>query len=467
MRRSVAVTTEIALLVGGLTAVAIAFTYPLIRHLTTHLPNDLGDPVLVAWTLGWDAHAIRHGVGQIFNAPNFFPYLHTLAYSDHLIGLAIFTAPVQWLTANPVLTYNLAFIASFVHAGAGMYLLARALTGRRDAAALAALAYAFTPFRVAHLAHLQWLMTGWLPLSLWALHRYFSTGAFAFLLASVGAYLLAEPDRQLLHLLRAAAARGRGDGRGVADAAAAVADRRAGVVAAALRRAGSGAGRLRLLSCPRRPRLRQEAGRDRRVERRRRRLFSRAQPCRALAAWRGRARASTSSFPARSCWSSPAPRSSPRAAPRPPASGCTPRSPPPPSCCRSVRSPRPGAIVPPIPGPYQLLLDTVPGLDGLRAVSRIAVIVVLALSRARRRSARFSSSIACRPAPARGRRRAGARRSSPKGGRRRFQRRASTRCRTRTIVRPTRSSRRAARAARCSSCRWGSPTTRASCGIST
>ena len=96
-----------------------------------------------------------------------------------MIGLAIFTAPVQWLTSNPVLTYNLAFIASFVHAGAGMYLLARALTGRRDAAALAALAYAFTPFRIAHLAHLQWLMTGWLPLSLWALHRYFSTGAFS------------------------------------------------------------------------------------------------------------------------------------------------------------------------------------------------------------------------------------------------------------------------------------------------
>jgi hypothetical protein len=190
MRRSVAVTTEISLLLGGLTAVAIAATYPLIRQLTTHLPNDVGDPVLVAWTLGWDADAIRRGVSGILDAPNFFPYPHTLAYSDHLLGLAIFTSPLQWLTANPVLTYNIAFIASFVQAGGGMYVLARALTGRRDAAALAALAYAFSPFRIAHLAHLQWLMTGWLPLSLWALHRYFSTGAFAFLIASVGAYLL-------------------------------------------------------------------------------------------------------------------------------------------------------------------------------------------------------------------------------------------------------------------------------------
>jgi hypothetical protein len=190
MRRFVAVATEIALLLGGLTVVAVAATYPLVRHITTHLPNDLADPVLVTWILAWDADAFRHGVTQLFNAPSFFPYSHTLVYSETLIGLAVFTAPIQWLSANPVFVYNIAFIASFVQAGAGMYVLARALTGRRDAALLAALAYAFTPLRVAQFAHLQWLMTGWLPLSLWALHRYFSTGAFAFLLASTAAYLL-------------------------------------------------------------------------------------------------------------------------------------------------------------------------------------------------------------------------------------------------------------------------------------
>jgi len=190
MRRFVAVTAETSLLLGGLTALAVAATYPLIRHITTHLPNDLGDPVLVSWILGWDAQAFRLGIGQIFNAPNFFPYSHTLTYSEHAIGIALFTAPLQWLTANPVFVYNVAFIASFVQAGAGMYVLGRTLTGRRDAAVLAALAYAFTPYRVAQFAHLQWLVTGWLPLSLWALHRYFSTGALVFLLGSAAAYLL-------------------------------------------------------------------------------------------------------------------------------------------------------------------------------------------------------------------------------------------------------------------------------------
>ena len=69
-----------------------------------------------------------------------------------MIGVAIFTAPLQWLSANPILVYNVAFIASFVQAGAGMYVLARELTGRRDAALIAALAYAFAPMRVAQFA---------------------------------------------------------------------------------------------------------------------------------------------------------------------------------------------------------------------------------------------------------------------------------------------------------------------------
>src|SRR3978361_548497 len=114
MRRLAALATETSLLLGGLTLAAIAVTYPLVRHITTHLPNDLNDPVLVAWILGWDADAFRSGVTQIFNAPSFFPYLHPLVYSEHLIGLALFTAPLQWLTGNPVLVYNVAFIASFV-----------------------------------------------------------------------------------------------------------------------------------------------------------------------------------------------------------------------------------------------------------------------------------------------------------------------------------------------------------------
>ena len=67
------------------------------------------------------------------------------------------TAPVQWLTGNPVLGYNVAFLFSYVLAGSGMYLLAVSITGNRLAAVVSGVAFAFLPYRVAQLPHLQTL----------------------------------------------------------------------------------------------------------------------------------------------------------------------------------------------------------------------------------------------------------------------------------------------------------------------
>jgi hypothetical protein len=188
--RTSSIGVEAPLVLLGFTLLAIAATFPLIRTIGTHLPGDLGDPVMNTWLLAWDASRMRHGLAGLWDAPNFFPYRHTLAYSDHLLGLAIWTSPLQWATGNPVLVHNAAFLASFALSGAGMYVLARSLTGRRDAAVVAGLIYAFTPYRISQLAHVQMLMSPWLPLSLWALHRYFATGAVRMLFASSACFLL-------------------------------------------------------------------------------------------------------------------------------------------------------------------------------------------------------------------------------------------------------------------------------------
>lgn len=181
---------EAAAVVLGFACLAVAASYPVIVAPGRQLPGGLGDPLLTAWTLAWDADRMLHGLRGIWDAPSFFPYRHTLLYSDHLLGVALFTAPIQWLTHNPVLAYNAAYVGSLVLSGAGMYLLARELTGRRDAALVAAVIYAFQPFRTSHIAHLQWLLTGWLPLSLWALHRYFRTWSGPFLFLAALFYLL-------------------------------------------------------------------------------------------------------------------------------------------------------------------------------------------------------------------------------------------------------------------------------------
>ena len=178
-------------MLAAFSALALATSYPLIvRGLAAHLPGDDRDPLLTAWTLAWDASRIRAGFAGLWDAPNFFPYHHTLAYSDHLLGIAILTAPIQWLTGNPILVYNLAFLAAFVTSAAGMYVLVASLTGRRDVAVVASVAYVCAPFRLGHIAHLQWLTLGWLPLSLWGLHRYLATGAWRFLLIAAAGYLM-------------------------------------------------------------------------------------------------------------------------------------------------------------------------------------------------------------------------------------------------------------------------------------
>ena len=49
--------------------------------------------------------------------------------------------------------------------------IARALTGRRDAAAIAGVVFTLYPYRFDHYSHLELQMTLWMPIALWALHR--------------------------------------------------------------------------------------------------------------------------------------------------------------------------------------------------------------------------------------------------------------------------------------------------------
>lgn len=178
------------MVLGAFTVLTLVMTYPLVRHMTEALPSDLGDPLLNAWILAWDADQLLRGLQSVWDAPFFFPYSNTLTYSEHLLGIAVLVAPVQWIFSNPLLTYNVAFLFSYVLAGSGMYLLVKSLTGQRWAAALAGVAFAFCPYRVAQAPHLQVLMTGWMPIGLWALHRYGAGGSWRTLAVFTAAFLL-------------------------------------------------------------------------------------------------------------------------------------------------------------------------------------------------------------------------------------------------------------------------------------
>ncbi len=161
----------------------------LLRSLAATLPGDRADPVLNAWILWWGTQAAPL-TERWWNAPAFHPHLGTLAYSEHLLGLLPIAAPLQWLTGSPVVTYNVTFLLTFVLSGAAAYVLGRELTGRRDAAWIAGLAYAFAPYRMSQIAHLQVLASFWMPLALAALHRYARDRRPRWLAAFAGATLM-------------------------------------------------------------------------------------------------------------------------------------------------------------------------------------------------------------------------------------------------------------------------------------
>ena len=171
-------------------ALTLVFTWPLAAGVAHDLPGDFGDPLLNGWILAWDAAHLTAGWRAWWSANIFFPHPLGLAYSEHLAAQAIQILPIYWLTANPILCYNLLFLSTFVLSGLGMFLFVRELTNDRAASFVAGLAYAFAPYRVSSLPHLQVLSSAWMPFVLYGFRGYFATRRGAFLVLAAIAWLL-------------------------------------------------------------------------------------------------------------------------------------------------------------------------------------------------------------------------------------------------------------------------------------
>jgi hypothetical protein len=188
-------------------AVTLVATWPLVLGLGRDVAWDLGDPVLVMWILSWDSQqllAILGGdfsrIAGFFDANIFYPSPLTLAYSDHLFAQAVQALPVWAVTRNPILCYNLLFLSTFVLSGLGMYLLARELTGNAWAGFIAGLLFAFAPYRLPQLSHLQVLSAQWMPFVLYGFARYFE-GLRLKPLTGAGAALILQNLSSGYHLL--------------------------------------------------------------------------------------------------------------------------------------------------------------------------------------------------------------------------------------------------------------------------
>jgi hypothetical protein len=161
---------------------AIALTFPLVLHLSSLVPHDPGDPMLSAAILWWNAHVLPF-TDRWWNGFAFYPAPGMMAFSDARLGESVIATPLQWMGLGPVAAYNVTLLATYPLCGVAAYWLAFVLTRRHDAAWIAGAAYAFCPFRAAHIQHLELLGGFALPAALASLHRYVQTARARWLVA--------------------------------------------------------------------------------------------------------------------------------------------------------------------------------------------------------------------------------------------------------------------------------------------
>src|SRR5688572_27678757 len=176
-------TSAIVLAFAGLT---VAMTWPLLSP-TARVVPDSDDAYFSVWRLAWVAHQLPRDPWHLFDANIFYPSSAALAYSDAMLLVSAAGAPAIWSGVSPAIVHNVLLGAAFVSSMWAAFLLVRGLTGSARAAWLAAIFFGLAPYRFAHIGHLelQWVM--WMPLSLWALHRYVAAPTAGCALAVGGA----------------------------------------------------------------------------------------------------------------------------------------------------------------------------------------------------------------------------------------------------------------------------------------
>ncbi len=161
---------------------ALAMHWPLPMHLGRDIAQDLGDPLVQAWQVAWDGHALVHQPLRLFQANMFWPQHDSLAFSDALVGYA----PAGLIGSGvhaAVVRYDLLFLFAYALCFVGAYLLARELGVGKAGATIAGAAFAYAPYRLEQEGHLHIVSSGAIALALFLLIRGYRRRAAGTILA--------------------------------------------------------------------------------------------------------------------------------------------------------------------------------------------------------------------------------------------------------------------------------------------
>lgn len=164
-------------------ALTITFSWPLVTRLTTSLAADFGDAVFTSWVMTWVARHLNAVLAgdvaawaAMWQAPIFAPEPNTLTYSEHFIGQTLQVLPLTWVIEQPLLAFNLIWIVTFTLSGVAAHRLAHHWSGSHLAGVVAGVTCMFSDYRLAFsLSHLHALSVHWWLFRLWGLDRFAAT----------------------------------------------------------------------------------------------------------------------------------------------------------------------------------------------------------------------------------------------------------------------------------------------------
>jgi hypothetical protein len=143
--------------------VAIAFTYPLIFHMSDHLPGAGADAVQYYWFAWWDGLSIFSSHFSPFYCP-----LVLYPQGAHLNAEPLPFGLVYGILSHalpPILAYNLLYLLLYAFSAWGGYKLSLYLWNSRKVALFTGVVFGFSPFMTFHgIGHVNMLNGGFVAL---------------------------------------------------------------------------------------------------------------------------------------------------------------------------------------------------------------------------------------------------------------------------------------------------------------
>jgi hypothetical protein len=126
---------------------------------------------------------------SLYDAYYFAPLPQAIVFNENHFGLSLLFAPF-YLLGGPIWGYNLTLLTSLALSVYFTHLLVRRLTGSAAAGIVSGVAFAFCPYVAFELGRIQLVATQWIPACFFFLHRAFESGRRRDIALFWGCYVL-------------------------------------------------------------------------------------------------------------------------------------------------------------------------------------------------------------------------------------------------------------------------------------